>query len=95
MKRLLMVIIVGFQSIIFSAALAWSPLDVSPLDVLEPAAQSTRLCYSTIAASEQEQEDLRDPGRGLDNFQHDVGDLQAQPGRDEVRNSDAEYVTAF
>ena len=52
MKRLLLVIFVSFQTIIFSAALAWSPLDV-----LEPAAQSTRLCYSTIAASEQEQED--------------------------------------
>lgn len=52
MKRLLLVIFVSFQTIIFSAALAWSPLDV-----FEPAAQSTRLCYSTIAASEQEQED--------------------------------------
>ena len=52
MKRLLLVIFAGLQTLIVSAALAWSPLDM-----LGPAARSERLCYSTIAASEQEQED--------------------------------------
>lgn len=54
MKRLLLLIFVSFQAIIFSAALAWSPLEV-----FEPAAQGARLCYSTIAASEQEQADQK------------------------------------
>jgi hypothetical protein len=54
MKRLLLVIFAGLQTLIVSVALAWSPLDV-----LEPAAQSGRLCYSAIAANEQEQEDQK------------------------------------
>jgi hypothetical protein len=52
MKRLLLVIFAGLQTLIVSAALAWSPLDV-----FEPSAQGERLCYSTIAASGEEQED--------------------------------------
>ena len=54
MKWLLLVIFAGLQTLIVSAALAWSPLDM-----LEPAARNEQLCYSTIAGSEQEQEDQK------------------------------------
>ena len=55
MKRLLLVILVSFNTIIVSTASAWSPLDV-----FESAAETTRYCYSVTAGSEQEQEEQND-----------------------------------
>jgi hypothetical protein len=50
MKQLLLVVFVTFQSIIFSAALAWSPLDS-----FEYAIESMQQCYVVTAASEEDQ----------------------------------------
>ena len=55
MKWLLLVILVSFNTIIVSTALAWSPLDV-----FESAAETTRHCYSVTAGSEQKQEEQND-----------------------------------
>jgi hypothetical protein len=51
MKQLLLVVFVTFQTIIFSAALAWSPLDS-----FEHALESMQQCYSVVASSEEEQD---------------------------------------
>ena len=51
MKQLLMVVFITFQSIISSAALAWSPLDS-----FEYAIESMQQCYSVVAGSEEDQD---------------------------------------
>jgi hypothetical protein len=52
MKQLLLVVFVTFQTIISSAALAWSPLDS-----FEYALESMQQCYPVVAASEEDQDD--------------------------------------
>lgn len=50
MKQLLLVVFVTFQTIIFSAALAWSPRDG-----FEYAIESAQQCYTLTAGSEEDQ----------------------------------------
>ena len=50
MKQLLLVVFVTFQTIISSAALAWSPLDS-----FEHAIDSMQQCYMVTAGSEEDQ----------------------------------------
>ena len=50
MKQLLLVVFVTFQTIIFSAALAWSPLDG-----FDYAIESMQQCYTVTAGSEDDQ----------------------------------------
>jgi len=52
MKQLLLVVLVTFQTIISSAALAWSPLDS-----FEYTIESMQQCYPVIAGSEEDQDD--------------------------------------
>ena len=52
MKQLLLVVFVTFQTIISSAALAWSPLDS-----FEYAIESMQQCYPVVAGSEEDQDD--------------------------------------
>ena len=52
MKRLLLVLIFSLQTVIFSHALAWSPLDV-----IGPVTETRHYCYATTAGSEEKQED--------------------------------------
>jgi hypothetical protein len=52
MKQLLLVVFVTFQTIISSAALAWSPLDS-----FEYALESMQQCYPVVAGSEEDQDD--------------------------------------
>ena len=54
MKQLLLVVFVTFQTIISSAALAWSPLDS-----FEYALESMQQCYPVVAASEENQDDTK------------------------------------
>jgi hypothetical protein len=51
MKQLLLVVFVTFQTIISSAALAWSPLDS-----FEYAIESMQQCYPVVAGSEEDQD---------------------------------------
>ena len=51
MKQLLLVVFVTFQTIISSAALAWSPLDS-----FEYVIESKQQCYSVVADSEEDQD---------------------------------------
>ena len=50
MKQLLQVFFITFQTTIFSAALAWSPLDS-----FEYVIESTQQCYTVTAGSEEDQ----------------------------------------
>jgi len=51
MKQLILVIFITLQTIISSAALAWSPLDG-----VESAVEKMRHCYFVAASSEENQE---------------------------------------
>jgi len=51
MKHLILVLFVALQTIIFSVAQAWSPLDG-----VRTAVESTQYCVSIVAGSETEQE---------------------------------------
>ncbi|MCP4982518.1 MAG: hypothetical protein GY935_18735 [Gammaproteobacteria bacterium] len=51
MKQLLLVIYVTFQTIVFSTAMAWSPLDS-----FESANESGRYCFTVVAGGEGDQE---------------------------------------
>jgi hypothetical protein len=57
MKHLLMVLIVTFHTIVFSAAHAWSPLES-----IEAAVEKMQYCYVTVASSEQDQEGEKKAG---------------------------------
>ena len=52
MKQLILVLFVTLQTIISSAALAWSPLDS-----FEHAIESMQQCYMVTAGSEEDQDD--------------------------------------
>jgi len=52
MKQLILVLFVTLQTIISSAALAWSPLDS-----FEHALESMQQCYMVTAGSEEDQDD--------------------------------------
>jgi hypothetical protein len=52
MKQLLLVVFVAFQTIISSAALAWSPLDS-----FEYSIESMQQCSPVVAGSEEDQDD--------------------------------------
>ena len=51
MKQLLLVVFFTLQSIISPVILAWSPLDS-----VEYVTQSRQLCYSVVAANEEDQD---------------------------------------
>ena len=51
MKQLILVLFVAFQTILFSVAQAWTPLDE-----IRSAVESTQYCVSIVAGSETDQE---------------------------------------
>ncbi len=51
MKHLILILFVAFQTILFSVAQAWWPLDEFRSDV-----ESTQYCVSIVASSETDQE---------------------------------------
>ena len=51
MKHLILILFVAFQTILFSAAQAWSPLDE-----FRSAIESTHYCVSIVADSDTDQE---------------------------------------
>ena len=57
MKYLILVLFVTFQTIVSSAALAWSPLEG-----VESAVEKMQRCYFTVAGSEQDQEGEKKEG---------------------------------
>ena len=57
MKHLILVLFVTFQTIISSAALAWSPLEGAA-----SAVEKMQRCYFTVASSEQDQEGEKKAG---------------------------------
>ncbi|MCP4283547.1 MAG: hypothetical protein GY792_03720 [Gammaproteobacteria bacterium] len=57
MKPLLMVLFVTFQTIVFSAAHAWSPLEG-----VETAVEKMQHCYFTVAGNEDDQEGNKQEG---------------------------------
>lgn len=57
MKPLLMVLFVTFQTIVYSAAHAWSPLEG-----VETVVEKMQLCYFAVASNEQDQEGTKNEG---------------------------------